>query len=415
MKKIAFIKIGNFSGYNNFALNFLKSSFPDHDIEVIDIWKDCISYGGLLSWFHALREFGPGVLWDNYGTAVLRTEHFYRAARQALSRHLNPEEFLFSFQTGSFFDGFIPGLPHFVYIDASLFFVVRQFPAHRPSLSRFFFSEYFRNRQPGRFDRIRKEIAMNIQEVFLRHQNKAIKERAIYEKATGVFTMSEFDREVLISHYQCPPEKVMTVFSGPHVVPGPEDPPRPYERQNILFIGSEWERKGGPELAAAFMKVKDIYPRATLTVIGCSPPLKMSGCRVLGKIPQAEISRYYCQASIFCVPARVEAFGNVFIEAQYFQLPVVATQTGAIPEIVKDGQSGILVAPGDSGALARALINLLGDPSRCQEFGKKGRVLIQENYSWEQTERRLRAGIQSGLCRDSDGICPPLGVKSAIS
>jgi len=397
MKKIAFIKIGTFSGKNDFVLKFFEEYFPNVDVEIVDIWKDLVPYVSFDNWACALHEYGPRVLWNNYATAVLRTNHLFEKVRRSLSRRLNPSDFLFSFQTGSFFDCSLEDVPHFVYTDASQAGITRQFSLAREPLGAFMWHEIFQSAKPGWIERIRKEIAMDIQIDFVHNPHKFAREKIIYDRAARIFAMSDYNRQVLIDDYRCAVDKVVCVYSGAHIRPGEVDPPRPYERKNILFIGSEWERKGGPELAAAFIKVKDVHPQASLTVIGCSPPLRIDRCRVLGKLSPEEVAQHYRQASVFCVPSRVEAFGNVFIEAQYFKLPVVTTRTGALPEIVAEGRSGTLVPPRDSGALAAALIDLLNNPQRCVEWGQAGEMLMRQRYAWKETGTKMFECIQQSL------------------
>jgi glycosyltransferase involved in cell wall biosynthesis len=107
---------------------------------------------------------------------------------------------------------------------------------------------------------------------------------------------------------------------------------RPRARTS-LFVGVDWERKGGPELLAAFERVRSSHPRATLTVVGCSPSVYAPGCRVLGGCPVGEVHRHYERADVFCLPTRREPFGVAFVEALHHGLPIVATRIGAVPDL----------------------------------------------------------------------------------
>ncbi len=89
-------------------------------------------------------------------------------------------------------------------------------------------------------------------------------------------------------------------------------------------------------------------------------------------------------ADLFTLPSRSEAFPNSIIEAMASGLPVVATAVGGIPELVDDGRTGTLVPSGDGDALARALIDLLGQPERIEAFGRAGRRRVQQTYSFER-------------------------------
>jgi glycosyltransferase involved in cell wall biosynthesis len=93
------------------------------------------------------------------------------------------------------------------------------------------------------------------------------------------------------------------------------------------------------------------------------------------------------------MPTRLEPFGIAFLEAMMHRLPVVATRIGAIPEIVQDGLTGELVVPGDTDALAKALLGFLGNPARCQRAGEAGYRRATQIYTWEHVAERIRARI----------------------
>jgi glycosyltransferase involved in cell wall biosynthesis len=205
-------------------------------------------------------------------------------------------------------------------------------------------------------------------------------------------------RQSLLEQYGCPPERVQCVYFGSNAVRQPLAPDNAgYTNKTILFVGIDWQRKGGPELVAAFREVLRVHPDARLIIVGCSPKVEVPNCEVVGKIPLAAVSRYYAQASIFCLPTKLEPAGVAFIEALLSRLPIVATRLGAVPDFVEDGRSGCLVAPGDVGQLAEVLLFLLDRPETCRAFGERGLALALDRYRWEQVGRRLREGIQAAL------------------
>ena len=92
----------------------------------------------------------------------------------------------------------------------------------------------------------------------------------------------------------------------------------------------------------------------------------------------------FASATVFSFPAHHEPFGLVVLEAMYAGLPVIATRIGALQEMVVDGETGVLVAPGDSVMLGDALVRLLNDPARASEMGTAGRSRAAANYSWQR-------------------------------
>jgi glycosyltransferase involved in cell wall biosynthesis len=100
-----------------------------------------------------------------------------------------------------------------------------------------------------------------------------------------------------------------------------------------------------------------------------------------GVVPESELHTHYERSDIFCAPSRFESFGLILLEAMAAGKPVVSCNVGGIPEVVADGENGILVAPGDSSALAGAIRRLILDPELRREMGKRSRVRFQESWS----------------------------------
>jgi glycosyltransferase involved in cell wall biosynthesis len=105
------------------------------------------------------------------------------------------------------------------------------------------------------------------------------------------------------------------------------------------------------------------------------------------------VPRHLLDASVFCMPTRIEPFGIAPLEAMARRLPVVATRVGALPDFVEENQSGFLVQDGDSHALADALSRLLDNPEMCRRFGQRGHEIFRSRYTWEAVSDRLRAEI----------------------
>jgi glycosyltransferase involved in cell wall biosynthesis len=106
------------------------------------------------------------------------------------------------------------------------------------------------------------------------------------------------------------------------------------------------------------------------------------------------LASFYASADLFCLPSRHETFGFVFVEAMSAGLPVVALNAGAAPEVI--GDAGILVPPGDPGALADALRDVLGDEERARTLGQRGRRRAAL-FSWPAAAARYLEVIRSCL------------------
>jgi glycosyltransferase involved in cell wall biosynthesis len=366
-ERFAFIQMGSFSQANQHVLKQLQERFPALKADVIDVGElNVIRRSRLPQLALAVAaEFGTSACIgrDRFYRHILKTAYFFRRARHDLLRRLQHERYAFTFQTQSLIDAHCPGTTHFIYTDHT-------------------------HRENFKYPLMTAATPMSLRWAQL--------EKSTYHNANMIFTMSGNISRSLLEEYDCPPHKVACVYAGGNLAAdtaGGIDNSR-FRNKDILFVGVDWERKGGPDLLEAFRTVRRTHPEATLTIVGCSPQLSEPGVRIRGRVPLKEVADYYRRASVFCLPTLNEPFGFVFLEAFAYGLPVVATRLGAIPEIVTNGESGYLVPPQDPGQLAARLTQLLGDPACCERFGAQGRKSVDERYSWQAVGEKLAGHIE---------------------
>ena len=141
----------------------------------------------------------------------------------------------------------------------------------------------------------------------------------------------------------------------------------------ILFVGGDFERKGGTELLQAF---RARSREAELTIVTESEiPDLPEGTRVLrGLRPGSpELLRAYAESDIFCLPTRADCTPIVLAEAMAAGLPVITTRVGSNHETIADGETGLLVDVGDTAGLTTTLNVLLEDPCRRRIIGARAR------------------------------------------
>ena len=147
----------------------------------------------------------------------------------------------------------------------------------------------------------------------------------------------------------------------------------------LLFVGALGRLKGLPVLLDAYRLLREAPPlvligypmRETDAILADLPP----NVRVLGQWPPQAVHRAWESALLGVVPSICqEACPTVIIEAMQAGIPVVATRMGGIPDLVVDGQTGLLVPPGDAPALAGAIESLLADSAAAGRFGRAGRL-----------------------------------------
>ncbi|MBI5353864.1 MAG: glycosyltransferase family 4 protein [Chloroflexi bacterium] len=368
-KKFAFIQPRSWPLANVKVAEALAKQFSDYDIEVIGI-EDLVKTKIALLVINTLQTwllYGNDILSGNkkFKEAFWRTPYIFNAIKFLVKERLSDQEYSFIFQVQSLFDCSLPNVPNFVYTDHT----------------------HLANLNYPDFD-VKK----------LYPKKWTVLEKQVYDNAAKVFVWSSNIRKSLMEQYQQPAEKVICVYAGNNVESNNSTTEyKTYGQGNILFVGLDWERKGGPELIEAFKLVLTKHPNATLTIAGAKPNLQMPNCKLVGKISHAELSVYYESATVFCLPTRVEPFGIVFLEAMQARLPVIGTNVGAIPDFLQNDWNGILVEPGDVQSIANGIVKLLDDPDLCRLYGERNFDLINERYSWMAVSQKLHAHITEYL------------------
>jgi glycosyltransferase involved in cell wall biosynthesis len=192
-----------------------------------------------------------------------------------------------------------------------------------------------------------------------------------------------------------PAAKLVTIHYGLDGLPAapseptPRDAGIPDDAPLVLSVARLIEQKDHPTLLRAFARVHEQHSDARLAILGWGPLerelralVRKLGLddvvQITGRVePRAWLER----ADVFAHTPRWEGFGIVLLEAMLASLPVVATRVSAVPEIVVDGETGILVAPGDVDDAARALGEVLGDEARRRALGEAGLRRAREEFS----------------------------------
>jgi glycosyltransferase involved in cell wall biosynthesis len=195
----------------------------------------------------------------------------------------------------------------------------------------------------------------------------------------------------------------------PMPVPATVPVPRAPVPGRILFLGRLVERKGAHNALEAMAHLAARDPGVHLRLVGDGPERSRLEARAatlgladrvtfVGAVPPSAVAEEYARASVFVMPAvtdwkgEQEGFGLVLVEAMRAGVPVVATASGGIGDVVRDGVTGRLVPPGDPRALADAVTGLLRDPAAAEGLAQAARADVDARYA------------PSAIARTFDGV-----------
>jgi glycosyltransferase involved in cell wall biosynthesis len=209
-------------------------------------------------------------------------------------------------------------------------------------------------------------------------------QREVFASCAKVFTLSRWTAASVVADYGIPAERVVTVGAGANLADRPErrvDPTKP----SILFVGMDWEQKGGPLLVEAFRLVRQRRPEARLHVVGCSPPIDEPGVEIVGYLPRGDpaarhrLAGLYGSASCLALLSAFDCFPNVLLEAQLAGVPVVTLAGQGRPEAVDPGRTGMLVSSPEPGAVAEAIEVVLADGGTMSAAARRW---AEDRFTW---------------------------------
>lgn len=239
-------------------------------------------------------------------------------------------------------------------------------------------------------------------------EGNKIEQNALQKSSVLIFT-SEWAANSAIHDYGVDPSKVHLIPFGPNIDLLPEAHlisfDKPSDVCKLLFIGIEWERKGGEIAFETLKELKKLGQKAILTIVGCTPPAgfkdeDMVVYSYLNKnIPeQAEIfNKLLFENHFLILPTRQECFGVVFCEASAFGLPSITTDTGGISGAVYNGKNGYrLPYEARGNAYAKVIFEIFSDyKNRYQPLAKSSRETFETTLNWDSWSESLKTILKS--------------------
>lgn len=219
--------------------------------------------------------------------------------------------------------------------------------------------------------------------------------RAAFDAATALVTWSEWAKASLLADYGVPAEKVTVLAPGAaraFFTIGAERVRRAPDARpvRLLFVGGDFERKGGPLLLEA-VRGMTTRERFELHVVTGQPIAERPGLVVhRGVLPNSPtLHRLFREADAFVLPSRGECLSVVLMEAGAAGLPIVTTDVGALREAARHGEGALLVRPGDITALRGALEAIVDDEALRARLGSASRTLAVEKFDAEKNDQQI--------------------------
>lgn len=220
-----------------------------------------------------------------------------------------------------------------------------------------------------------------------------IVERKALENADGIMIPSSWAKENIVNYYGIKEEKVKIVPFGANMekIPKIEELKKDVsEVIELLFVGVDFERKGGAIAVEALKILNERGVKSKLTIIGCNPKLdNMENITVIPylnkniKEDAEKMYNKYLKSDIFILPTRAECAGIVFCEASAFGMPIVATKTGGVPQLVNNGENGYCLDIADGAKeYADKIEEITANKEEYLKFRKRTREKFERELNW---------------------------------
>jgi glycosyltransferase involved in cell wall biosynthesis len=233
------------------------------------------------------------------------------------------------------------------------------------------------------------------------HEISIIEQQA-FKKVRASIMSSAWAARSAIQDYHVEPEHVYVVPMGVNLdtIPAREIAAarKPSATCRLLFVGVEWQRKGGDIAYETLLKLEEMGIEAELIICGCVPPMGMTHPRMrvipfLDKNDERQarqLEQLYVMADFLILPTRADCTPFVLGEANAFGIPVITANTGGVADVVRDGENGyVLPFEARGEAYARVIAELYRDEQRYRQLAQSSRAAFEERLNWDVWGRRV--------------------------
>jgi glycosyltransferase involved in cell wall biosynthesis len=214
------------------------------------------------------------------------------------------------------------------------------------------------------------------------------REGASYRAAARVFTFSEATRRSVIADYGADPARVVAVGAAGHYY-DVGSTTRSYGNHTLVFNGSDFERKGGDRVLAAFRIVRERFPDATLAIVAHTGLANEPGVREVGRLSRAQLFELFDRTDVLLAPSRLDVLPGFVLEAISRGVVAVLSDAESMDEIVTNGREGSIVSPPSPENLAARTIALFENVDELRAIGTAGRERVVREWNWDAVAVRM--------------------------
>ena len=222
----------------------------------------------------------------------------------------------------------------------------------------------------------------------------------IMSRADAVVTVGKPEREAVKEKFGLKCERIWYIPNGVNAIRFQSSTTK-RDGKTVLYVGRLEKYKGIHFLLKAFKKVQVIHPETELVIVGSGPYKKelvrLASClnltrsvKFLENVPEESLTQLYQSSSVFASLSQYEGQPISLVEAMASGLPVVATNVGAVPELIRNQETGFLLNfPPEEKILVERLAFLLGNEGFSRKIGEEARRTILSTFSWDKTVNEL--------------------------
>jgi glycosyltransferase involved in cell wall biosynthesis len=247
----------------------------------------------------------------------------------------------------------------------------------------------------------------------------AAAERLAFERALLIQLPSRWARRSAVEQQGASEDRIAEIAWGANMTLIDRAPRSLGEGQvRLLFVGTDWERKGGPIALETIAELNRRGVDARLDVIGCPATVAVAGAGAGHQTPanvafhgfidkrtadgRARLESFYDRATFFLLPSLAEAYGVVFAEAAHHGLPSLAYAVGGIPSVVRNGKTGLLLpAKARGGDFADEIERLLGAPDRYAQMSRDAIEDARVRLNWNVWAEKLEAIVNARMVKSA--------------